>query len=125
MKSILLLLLLLPGTVPAAEALPVASSHEISRLFDTLEHSGCRFFRNGSWYDATKASAHLRDKYTYLLKHGLITSTESFIDRAATRSSMSGRPYLVKCDGEPPIESRSWFGRKLMELRIAPANDNN
>lgn len=125
MKSILLLLLLLPGTVPAAGALPVASSREISRLFDMLDHSGCRFFRNGSWYDATKASAHLRDKYNYLLKHGLITSTESFIDRAATRSSVSGRPYLVKCDGEPPIESRSWFGKKLMELRIAPADANN
>lgn len=96
-----------------------AASSEIGQLFAALESSGCRFHRNGKWYDATQASAHLHRKYDYLQKKRLVGSTETFIERAASISSLSGKPYLVRCGAAAPVESRTWFLARLVELRNA------
>ena len=90
---------------------------EISQLFKSLETSGCQFNRNGSWYNAQEASEHLHRKYDYLVKKGLAKSAESFIDLAASKSSMSGKPYLVRCGNAAPVESKSWFLSKLAQFR--------
>lgn len=124
MKSLLVLLLSLvllwPGMV-SAQAPATATTREIEQLFSALEQSNCQFYRNGSWYTAQKASAHLRRKYDYLLRRGGITSTESFIDLAASKSSMSGKPYLVKCGNGAPTESKDWFSKKLLDARASQA----
>lgn len=93
------------------------SSKEIARLFTLLESSKCEFNRNGAWYSAGEASAHLHRKYAYLQKKRALTTTESFIERAATRSSVSGKPYLVRCGNAAPIPSKLWFSRKLDLIR--------
>lgn len=90
---------------------------EINQLFAALKNSNCEFSRNGSWYSAPKASEHLQRKYDYLQKKGLVTSTESFIELAATKSSMSGKPYEVRCGGAAAVPSQSWFTGKLRALR--------
>ena len=108
--------LLLVAFLPLSAACQTASG-EIDQLFKALEASGCEFNRNGSWYDAQKASERLHRKYDYLLKKGLVTSTESFIDLGASKSSMSGKPYLVRCGKSPPVESRSWFMARLSQIR--------
>lgn len=110
------LVLLLASTVASA-APPAATQREITQLFSALEHSGCRFNRNGSWYDAAKARDHLQRKYDWLLRRDGITTTESFIDLAASRSSMTGRPYLVQCPGTAAVESGPWFRGLLGRLR--------
>ena len=102
----------------AVHAAPqAATAIEIDGLFSALLTSGCEFNRNGSWYSAKQASQHLQGKYDYLLKKGLVTSTESFIDLGASKSSMSGKPYLVRCGKSPPVESRSWFMARLSQIR--------
>ena len=103
------------------QALAQTASGEIERLFKALEASGCEFNRNGSWYDGQRASDHLRRKYDVLLEKGPVTSAESFIDLAASNSSMSGKPYLVRCGKSAPVQSRSWFLARLAELRKASA----
>ena len=108
----LLLSILLPLSATGQNA-----PSEINQLFRALEASGCSFNRNGSWYNASEASAHLHRKYDYLAKKGLAKSAESFIDLAASKSSMSGKPYLVRCGTAAPVESRSWFLGKLAQLR--------
>ena len=40
---------------------------------------------------------HLQRKYDYLLKKSLVDTSEQFIQRAASKSSVSGKPYRVKC----------------------------
>jgi hypothetical protein len=115
----LLVATLLAASATAVAAPPPATQREIAGLFSTLEHSGCRFARNGSWYDAGKARAHLQQKYDYLLRRNAVTRTEDFIDLAATRSSMSGRAYLVQCPGSPAVESGPWFRRALVKIRAA------
>ena len=92
---------------------------EIFHLFDYLEKSNCEFNRNGTWYVSQEAVTHLKRKYQWLLKKGLINSAEQFIDRAASRSSMSGEPYLVRCGGSKPIDSSNWFTDELKIFREA------
>jgi hypothetical protein len=89
------------------------TTQEVGQLFAALKQSNCEFSRNGSWYSAEKASEHLQRKYDYLLKKRLVTTTESFIDLAATKSSISGKPYQVRCGKTAPVSSSSWFKSQL------------
>ena len=104
--------------LPAARAeTPVAVQNEVNFLLGYVAGSGCEFYRNGSWYNSRKAHGHLRDKYKYLVDRNLAGTTELFIDRAATESSFSGKPYQIRCNGGTPVMSQLWLREKLAELR--------
>lgn len=90
---------------------------EVSFLLGYLEKSGCEFYRNGTWYDSIAARAHLYDKYQYLLARNLINTTEDFIEKAATKSSLSGQPYQVRCQGGAVMTSKQWLGDALANFR--------
>ena len=114
--TILGILLLAISSLALAE--PAASTQaEIAYLFSQLTTSGCEFNRNGTWYSAAEATAHISKKYDYLKQKNLISSTEDFIDKAASKSSMSGTPYLVKCKDTPRVESAKWFRDALIRFR--------
>lgn len=115
----LLLALLLPASVRAQET-PRQVAGEIESLFAALESSGCEFQRNGRWYAAGRASQHLRRKYDYLRDKGLAPTTAAFIEHAASRSSVSGNAYRVRCPGKPEIDSAAWF-RQHLATRKPPA----
>jgi len=112
---LLAMLLCFPAVAPA-DVPDAATQREITHLFAYLQGSACSFQRNGDWHDGKDAAAHLDRKYRYLLERGLVTSAESFIERAATGSSVSGRPYLVRCGGGT-IESAAWFAAELKRYR--------
>lgn len=108
-------LLLLAGA--GASAAPTETSRkEIAGLMDALSTSGCQFQRNGDWHDAEEARAHLQRKYDYLLKKDKVDTSEQFIQRAASQSSMSGRAYVVKCAGKEK-NAADWFGGQLQKIR--------
>ena len=92
---------------------------EIVHLLAYLEDSNCEFNRNGTWYSTYKAVKHIEKKYRYYMKKGLINSAEQFIDRAAARSSMSGKSYLVRCGDSGPVESSTWLTQELKRFREA------
>lgn len=119
LKRAILISVLSMASVAVASPPPAEVGREISGLFAALDHSGCQFNRNGSWYDAGHAHAHLQGKYNYLARRGAVTTTERFIDLAASRSSMSGRPYQVRCGATPAVPSATWFNRELVKLRAA------
>ncbi len=98
---------------PAAQA-------EIGRLIDALGGSDCRFERNGKWYGGADAKAHLQRKYDWLRKRDLAVTPEQFIARAASSSSVSGRPYHVQCPGGAAWTSADWFKEQLQRLRATP-----
>lgn len=112
----LLIAILLSSTSYAADSKDKLEK-EIQHLFDYLKNSDCEFNRNGKWYNAEEAVKHINKKYQYLIKKGLINSTEQFIDRAASESSMSGKPYMVKCGESEPIKSSVWFKSELTSFR--------
>ncbi|MGJ0491063.1 DUF5329 domain-containing protein [Methylobacter sp.] len=94
-----------------------ATKLEIAHLFSYLQESGCQFDRNGTWYDSSEAVTHLNKKYQYLVGKGLVTSSEDFIERAASESSMSGRAYRVRCGSNSAVNSADWFGAELERYR--------
>jgi hypothetical protein len=56
-------------------------------------------------------------KLEYLVARGLITDSEDFIEKAATKSSVSGRPYKVRCPNQPEELSSVWLGSELRRIR--------
>lgn len=109
------LLALLPLLSQAAP--PPAARQEIAHLIGYLTTSGCSFQRNGSWHDAAEAARHLQRKYDYLLKRDLVATGEDFIARAASESSLSGKPYQVRCGANAPIASAAWLKAELATYR--------
>jgi hypothetical protein len=105
---------------PAQAAPPPSAVDEINYLLGFIEHSGCRFYRNGSWYDSHRAQSHLRDKYNYLAGRNRIKTAEEFIERAATRSSMSGEEYQIQCEAGPVVPSNLWLRTALIGYRSSP-----
>jgi hypothetical protein len=109
------------ATPPARSATKPADAavaqREIEGLIAALGRSGCSFERNGDWYDGARARTHLGRKYDYLRRRDPAGSAESFIERAASRSSTSGRAYHVRCPGKPVESASAWFHRQLRDLR--------
>lgn len=118
-RSLLLagLLAILLAAVLQAAPLPAPARAEIDALLTRLAASGCEFRRNGTWHTADAARQHLRRKLDYLVDNGLVTSAEQFIERAASRSSVSGAPYEVRCGDRPPQASAAWLQGELRALR--------
>jgi Family of unknown function (DUF5329) len=113
-----------PGAQPRTKepvvqtAKPAAAApREIAALIDALGDSRCEFQRNGRWYAAAAARAHLQRKYDYLRKRDLAPSAELFIERAASRSSMTDTAYRVRCPGKAEEASADWFLGRLRQLR--------
>ncbi len=105
------------GSMLHAASVPLAVRAEIDALLSRLSASACEFERNGSWYAAADAKAHLLRKLVYLERHDAVQTTEQFIDLAATKSSRSGKPYHVRCGKAAPLESRDWLTAELATLR--------
>ena len=108
--------LVLCAPPPTLAASPEA---EIAHLLDFIAGSPCAFIRNGVAYDGAQAMDHIKDKYEYYRDD--IRSAEDFIVLAATKSAMSGKPYLVTCDGatEPAAD---WITRELNAFRQRSAS---
>ncbi|HNB29101.1 MAG TPA: DUF5329 domain-containing protein [Alphaproteobacteria bacterium] len=105
----LMLLLFLAGkagaTTPAAE---------IDHLLDFIAGSPCAFIRNDTEYTAADAVAHIKDKYAHFRDE--IATAEDFIDLAASKSLMSGQPYLVRCGAAPELAG-DWLRQELAAFR--------
>lgn len=113
----LIVLPLLFAAAAAAAPPSAAVRAEIDALLAALGESGCTFARNGSWHEAGEARAHLQRKLDHLLRRGAVATAEEFIERAASRSSISGEPYQVKCAGDAPTASGEWLTQRLARLR--------
>ena len=95
---------------------------EVAALLDALRTSGCDFNRNGSWYEGDEAAKHLRRKYDYV--RSKVAHTEEFIEQAGSTSSMSGKPYQVRCGEAAPVPSGEWLLAKIEELRASGSLDD-
>jgi hypothetical protein len=99
---------------PLVAAVGTDADAEVSYLLDFVAASGCEFHRNDSRHDPVSAADHLRLKYDRGKPY--VNSAEQFIDRLASASSWTGKPYTVNCDGrEEP--TGIWLHRALDEYR--------
>ncbi len=86
----------------------------IHALLDALERSGLEFIRNGFTHTAREARAHLEMKLDRA--GGRVTTAEQFIRHCATRSSLSGRPYLVRLADGSTVHAADWLRARLAEI---------
>jgi hypothetical protein len=109
---------------PSAHAgAPEAVQVEVKYLLDFVEISGCQFYRNGSWHDSSKARSHLLLKFEYLDTRNLVKTAEDFIDNAATKSSMSGRLYEIRCLECKSVPTGPWLHDVLSRYRVVVQRD--
>ena len=88
---------------------------EIDELISYVRNSGVRFIRNGQEYSAVEGADHLRDK---LGKAGdRVKTTEDFLTGIASKSYLSGKPYLVKFADGHTQPTADWLRAHLAEVK--------
>lgn len=106
--------LLLAAAVARGEP-AAAVEATIRHLIGHVADSGLTFIRNGNRHTAADAAAHIERKYRHFRDE--IGTAEEFIDRCATQSLVSGRPYLViDRDGETQ-RTADWLRAELAAWR--------
>lgn len=113
MRVIVALALLICLLPPGARADDVPA--EIDYLLSAIGSSGCTFIRNGKRHDAEDAEAHLRMKYQRGRRYA--ATSEEFIERLASKSSMSKKLYYIECECEETVPSGDWLMQRLTEYR--------
>jgi serine/threonine protein phosphatase PrpC len=91
------------------------TQNEIDFLLTAVGDSGCSFLRNGEAHSSSDAEAHLRMKYRRGRRHA--STTEQFIERLASGSSISRQPYLILCGDADPVPTYDWLSGRLREYR--------
>lgn len=99
---------------PAAATTDESTDAEVEYLLEFVALSACTFHRNGEDHNSADAADHLRLKYRRGKR--TVNSTEQYIDRLASKSSWSGEPYTVTCDGQTQTSS-AWLHEALREHR--------
>lgn len=69
---------------------------------------------------APQRRAVICSAYDQLRRRDLLDSAEQFIERAASRSSVSGRPYRIACPGQAEQNTSDWFAERLRMQRKPP-----
>ena len=107
-----LALIVLP-TANAAESL----DQTINFLLDHIAKADAVYVRNGSTYTPPQAVEHIKAKYEHF--KGQIKTPEDFIRLAASKSLLSGKPYMVRPRGEKEQTMSEWLSEALREHRAA------
>ncbi|MCB9852625.1 MAG: DUF5329 family protein [Phycisphaerales bacterium] len=72
------------------------------------------FIRNGEGHNTKEAIEHMRRKWKW--KSAEIKTADDFIRIAATGSSMSGKPYVIRFADGREVNSATWFRERLREI---------
>lgn len=93
---------------------------KIESLISTIESlSDATFVRNGSEYNAKNAAKFLRGKWDANRKD--IHTARDFIDKAATKSSTTGKPYMIRPKGAAEISCAAFLNTALKKIESTPA----
>lgn len=104
----------------AAAVPPPHEQTRIEKLIRFVEtRKDMKFIRNGTEYSCADAGKLLRGKLESMGKD--VSTAREFIDRIATKSSMSGKPYEVKFgDGKTMLASQ-FLAEELKRIEAQPA----
>ena len=102
-------------TAAIALALDPQTKAEIDELISFVQASGVRFIRNGTEYSGAEAADHLRDKLA--AAGDRVKTTDDFITGIASKSYISGKPYLVKFPDGRTQPMGDWLRAHLVETR--------
>lgn len=103
---------------PGARAIDQTEVARIEALLQAVKTSGVSFIRNGEAYSAAQAAEHLKSKWEKGARY--VNSAEDFIDNIASRSSVSGKPYLVVLPDGRKLAAAVWLRGLLKAADAQP-----
>ena len=101
------------GQLLAAESL----DDSINFLLDYVAKSDATFIRNGQKHTPQEAANHIKAKYEHFKSE--IKTPEDFIRLAASKSLLTGKPYLVRAPDGKEIRLDVWLADALREYRAS------
>jgi hypothetical protein len=99
----------------AAESL----EQTITYLLHHIETSNVTFIRNGTEHTPSEAGAHIKAKYEHF--KGQIKTPEDFIRLSASKSLLTGKPYLVRTPAGKETLLADWLTEALKAHRAQTA----
>ena len=113
--AIALLITLVAASFAHAQELPAAEKQKIEALIKQVgELNDANFIRNGSVYEPAIAVRFLRGKWN--AKDAEVKTVRDFIDKVASKSGSSGKPYLIRFNDGKEIPSREFLLAELKKL---------
>ncbi|HTH55385.1 MAG TPA: DUF5329 family protein [Cyclobacteriaceae bacterium] len=85
--------------------------HQIEQL------KAAKFWRNGISYSPVEAVDYLRMKMNWNDRARPIKSAKDFIERIASKSTISGKPYFIQMADGKRIETKVFLEQKLSEWK--------
>jgi len=106
--------------VSAVQAAPPAHEQSrIERLIRFVEsQKDMKFIRNGTEYSCAEAAKFMRGKLESM--GGDVSTAREFIERIATKSSMSGEPYHVKLADGRLVPAAQFLTEELKRMDARP-----
>jgi hypothetical protein len=109
----ILVLYVFTGTTVAREPL----EQTINYLLDYVGKSDATFIRNGQTHTPQEAVNHVKAKYEHFKNE--IKTPEDFIRLAASKSLLTGKPYLVRTPNGKEMRLDVWLADALKEYRAS------
>ena len=104
----------------ALAAPPPMEQARIDRLIHHVElQNGLVFIRNGREYSCEQAAKFLRGKMESMGKE--VSTAREFIERIATRSSTSGKPYQIRLANGTLLPAGQYLIDELKRIESQPA----
>ena len=103
------------STAALAEELPASELARIEKLIQHVkELKDAVFVRNDVEYDAATAAKFLQGKWE--ANKAAIRTAEQFIEKAASTSSTTGKPYLIRFKDGKEVKSGDYLKERLKTL---------
>ena len=113
------MLILISMGAPAglqADEKALVEKQKIETLIKHIENlKDATFVRNGSTYDAKTAAKFLRGKWGAQEKE--VRTAMDFVDKVATVSSTSGKPYLIRFKDAREVKCGEYLKEELKKLQ--------
>jgi|ERR1043165_1953457 hypothetical protein len=94
---------------------PASEKQKIEALLQYIERlTDAKFVRNDSEYDAATAVKFMRSKWNS--EGNAIKTAKDFIDKCATVSSTSGKPYLIRFKDGKEVKCAELLLKELEKL---------
>jgi hypothetical protein len=87
----------------------------IDYLFHYVETSKATFIRNGAEHTPAEAASHIKAKYEHFKNQ--IKTPEDFIRLSASKSLLTGKPYLVRTSDGKETQLDAWLTEALKAHR--------
>ena len=97
-----------------------STDESIKFLLDYIAKSDATFIRNGQTHTPQEAVNHIKAKYEHFKNE--IKTPEDFIRLSASKSLLTGQPYLVRTAEGKQIQLDAWLTAALKAHRTESAH---